>query len=342
MDKTIIQGIIDQGYERWENPYTYVLYKQSAEYLNVVNIIGIQHDSNPSVDQIGQIKQYVQQNIPYHDNTSIRYLVIILDDGANKEILRLYTEQIDKLWIVNMKEGQLIIYENQSTDFDGLYEVVDRCIQAVRKEQINTPGPHIGLVTFVLILINIAAYIILAIGGDVYDPNYMFEHGASMWAAVIYDKEYYRLFTSMFMHFGVEHLINNMLSLWLWGSKLEQMLGKLRYLVLYLASGLIGGLASVIMNMWVYKHLNETIIVAAGASGAIYGIMGGVLFGVLVDKNKRRYFTKQRVGLLFAISIVYMFTETGVDHTAHAGGFIGGFLICLTYFVVNHLRGKKL
>lgn len=363
MSITITDVVIAQGYSRFENPATYVLYKQSVDYLNIVNFIGINHDSNLTTDQIIQLKQYVQANIPNDNHLPIKYLVIILDEGADKDLLRSYTDQINQLWIVDIRERKLLVYENQATNFDGLYEVIERFMQGIYNEYDMNNDPNgspnykqdsmhkgtnnrrdldIGLITLILILINAAAYIILAIGGDVYSPQYMFSHGASMWAAVIYEKEYYRLFTSMFMHFGISHLLNNMVSLWLWGSKLEQMLGKVRYAILYLASGLIGGLTSVFANMWRYNHLDESIIVSAGASGAIYGIMGGVLFGVLVDKNKRSFFSGKRIGLLLVISIFYMFTESGVDHFAHIGGFVGGFIICAIYFVANHLRGKKL
>jgi len=342
MNKTITDVVIEQGYEKWENPSTYVLYKNTNDYLNIVNFIGIKHDTDLPAKTIEGIRQYVKNGVPNNNDLPIKYLVIIVDEGAKKEMIRHYSELITNLWILNTKENKLLVFENQTTEFDGLYPVIEHYLQDIEKEKKQGLLPRVGIVTLILILANVITYIILNIGGDVYDPQYMFDHGASFWAAVIYDKEYYRLFTSMFMHFGIEHLLNNMVSLCLWGTLLEQMIGKVRYLILYLAAGLAGGIASVYFNMWEYTHVTGTMVVSAGASGAIYGIMGGVLLGGLIDKNKRKFFPKQRIGLLVIISIVYMFTETGVDQTAHIGGFLGGFLICMIYFIANRLRGKKL
>ena len=95
----------------------------------------------------------------------------------------------------------------------------------------------------------------------------------------ILNGEWYRLFTSMFLHFGIYHLANNMAVLLFMGDMVENAVGHWKYLAIYLGSGLVGNLLSLYMDIQ-----SQSNIVSAGASGAIYGIIGGVF--VLMIKQK--------------------------------------------------------
>lgn len=87
---------------------------------------------------------------------------------------------------------------------------------------------------------------------------------------LILDGKRYRLFTSMFLHFGIYHLVNNMAVLLFMGDMVEKAVGHWKYLMIYLGSGLVGNLLSLYMDIQ-----SQSNIVSAGASGAIYGIIGG-------------------------------------------------------------------
>ena len=106
----------------------------------------------------------------------------------------------------------------------------------------------------------------------------MLEHGACYTPYVLEHHEYYRLFTCMFLHFGIQHLIGNMLVLIFLGDTLEQTVGKIRYLIIYI----LGGLAGNLLSMY-HSIQTQDFAVSAGASGAIFAVVGALIYIVAVN-----------------------------------------------------------
>ena len=98
--------------------------------------------------------------------------------------------------------------------------------------------------TVALIVINVAVFLILSAMGDTEDAVFMMNHGGMYEPLIVQEHEYYRLFTSMFLHFGMSHLLNNMVLLGALGWNLELETGKIKFLIIYLVSGLGGNLLS--------------------------------------------------------------------------------------------------
>ena len=140
--------------------------------------------------------------------------------------------------------------------------------------------------------------------------------------------EYYRLFSSMFLHFGLLHIGFNMLVLWLLGPQLEYVLGHLRFAVLYLVAGL-GGAA---VSFW----FSDPLVFAGGASGAIFGLMGAF---VVVGRALRSD-VSQVLGLI-AINVVIGFVIPNTDWRAHLGGLVVGALVAAV-FAYAPSRGRVL
>lgn len=92
--------------------------------------------------------------------------------------------------------------------------------------------------------------------------------------------EVYRLFTSMFLHFGIEHLVNNMLVLFVLGSRLEQVIGKIRFVLIYLLGGIAGNILSLVLEL-----RSQEFSVSAGASGAVFAVMGAMIYVVIRNKG---------------------------------------------------------
>ena len=130
--------------------------------------------------------------------------------------------------------------------------------------------------------------------------------------------EYYRFFTCMFLHAGLLHLASNGVYLYYFGVRAEKLLGTGRFLVLYLISGLCGGLVSVACSGGG---------ISIGASGAIYGLLGAML--LLTKKHGSRYtgMNYATMLLLAATAICFGFLEPGVDNMAHIGGLLGGMAV---------------
>ncbi|SFQ20037.1 rhomboid protease GluP [Lachnospiraceae bacterium XBB1006] len=185
-------------------------------------------------------------------------------------------------------------------------------------------GKRRAFTNTLIVGLNILVFAVLELMGDTNDPEFMYHWGANYPAAVIEGKEYYRLFTSMFMHFGMTHLVNNMLPLFFLGDNLERAVGKVRYLIIYLGSGVFGGLLSVYIGYGENSHA-----VGAGASGAIFGVFGALFFLLLYHRGRLEDLTARRMGICIALTLYSGFTSTGVDNFAHVGGLISGFLLAM-------------
>lgn len=183
------------------------------------------------------------------------------------------------------------------------------------------------VITIGFIIINVIIYLILEIGGDTAnDTDYMTRMGA-VWPPYVLQGEYWRLLSATFMHFGFEHILNNMLILACAGPILESALGHVKYMILYLLAGIGGSTLSCLQMLYSGEYA-----VAAGASGAIFGIIGALLW--IVIRHKGRYETLTGKGLLFmiVISLYYGITSGEVDNWGHIGGLLMGFLICVILY----------
>jgi membrane associated rhomboid family serine protease len=159
---------------------------------------------------------------------------------------------------------------------------------------------------------------------------------------------YLTLLTSMFMHGGIAHIFGNMLYLWIFGDNLEDSMGHLRYLLFYLACGILAGLAHVFATTALGAN---PYLPALGASGAISGVLAGYL--VLHPHRKVRvivFRTIQEVTAIWAIGIWFAFQlisgigmfgsgsqAGGVAYGAHIGGFIAG-LVLVKFFAAGRPR----
>ena len=153
------------------------------------------------------------------------------------------------------------------------------------------------------------------------DGMFLLGHGAMFVPKVLEDGEYYRLFTSMFLHFGFEHLINNMVTLVLIGWNLEIEIGRFKFLLIYILSGLGGN----ILSAW-YEFRTMDYSISAGASGAIFGIIGALLYVAIRNRGRIGDISGKGLAFMIIISLYYGFSSSGVDNLAHIGGLITGFV----------------
>ena len=182
-----------------------------------------------------------------------------------------------------------------------------------------------------IVAINVLVFVIFSIIGNTEDAQFMLAHGACF-APLVEEGEVYRLFTAMFLHFGVEHLIGNMLLLIFLGDTLERVVGPVRYLMIYL----LGGLGGNVLSCYIAIR-QKNYAVSAGASGALFAVIGALVYLVLRKKGDVEEISGKRLLLMAALSIAQGFTESGIDGYAHIGGFLCGVL--LSVFVAR--CGKK-
>jgi len=152
------------------------------------------------------------------------------------------------------------------------------------------------------------------------DMQTLVDMGALFGPYTVLKGEWWRLFTAMFLHGGMTHLLMNMFSLYLIGRGAEMYFDTKSYLSIYLFSGLIGGLASL------YMH---PVSVGIGASGAIFGIFGALAGFFLAHREQIQEHTKafmKDFGIIIVINIVLGFSIPSIDMSAHIGGLIVGFI----------------
>lgn len=188
-------------------------------------------------------------------------------------------------------------------------------------------------VTVALILINVLVFIAVELTGTSQNAWHVLDYGAAYTPYIVQNGEVYRLFTSMFLHFGIEHLVNNMLVLFVLGSRLEQVIGKLRFLFIYLAGGIAGNIFSLILELW-----NQDFSVSAGASGAVFAVMGAMIYVVIRNKGWLGDLSMRQILVMAVFSLYFGFTSSGVDNAAHIGGMIAGFVLAV---LIWHPRKKR-
>jgi membrane associated rhomboid family serine protease len=190
---------------------------------------------------------------------------------------------------------------------------------------------HPRFVTNILIGINVAVYVILVVlsisaagglgqlGGV--DQNVLVNAGAQV-NFLVAQGQVWRIFTAMFLHFNLLHIGLNMFSLFLIGGVVEMVFGKWRYLAIYLGSGIAGGILTF------YISPPETL--AAGASGAIFGVFGALgVFYMLNRQALGRYGSGAITNWLFwlGLNLVFGFSQPGIGIWDHIGGLVAGMII---------------
>jgi len=182
--------------------------------------------------------------------------------------------------------------------------------------------------TYGIITINVILYLISsALSGNIADMDMqtLVEMGALYGPLTVLKGEWWRLFTAMFLHGGMTHILMNMFSLYLIGRGVEMYFEKKAYIAIYLFSGLLGGLASL------YMH---PLSVGIGASGAIFGVFGALAGFFLAHRDKiasHSYAFMKDFAIVLGINLVLGLSIPSIDVSAHIGGLvaglIGGFVI---------------
>jgi len=147
--------------------------------------------------------------------------------------------------------------------------------------------------------------------------------------------ETWRLLTSVFLHSGISHLIFNSIALLAFGNLIETVFGKRNFLVLYLCSGISGSALSVTFN---------PNTVSVGASGAIFGMLGGLIIYYFFMKKVNPDYAKNNLfglGLMLLINLFYGLSSSRIDNWAHLGGLLGG-MFCSFVLIKFNLNSFSL
>lgn len=176
--------------------------------------------------------------------------------------------------------------------------------------------------TYLFILINIFVFMLLELNGGSTNIDTLIQYGAKYNYAIL-EGEWWRIISSMFLHIGIIHLMLNMVALYYLGITVERTFGSIRFFIIYFISGIGGGLASFAFN----EH------VAAGASGALFGLFGALLFFTIIYKQLFFQTMGKNLILILIINITFGIVVPQIDMGAHIGGLVIGFLTSLALYV---------
>lgn len=180
--------------------------------------------------------------------------------------------------------------------------------------------PTTPFITYVLIAINIAVFLGGAMSQSI--NNMLLASGANFAPAIFGGGEYWRLFTSMFLHGSAAHIFFNMYALYILGVQTEQVYGRVPYLVVYFLGGLTGSALS--------AAFGDPRIPSVGASGAVFALLGTQIIYFYRYRKILGNFGRgalQQYMILLGINLVFGFIAPNIDNLGHLGGLIGGIIL---------------
>lgn len=243
--------------------------------------------------------------LPNEDNI-LSLLITKTSEIKNDHLIEVFPDIVEK---TRHEEKGIDLFVKISDDINK-----ESFAKSKRVEQIFSMKKPI--VTYLIIAICITLFIAMYIFGD--GSTYirtLIKFGGN---AVELTKrgDYFRLFTSLFLHAGIVHLLCNMYSLYVIGPQTESFYGKLKYLFIFIFSGICGSILSTAFSG------NNTVSV--GASGAIFGLLGALVYFGYHYRVYLGNVLKSQIIPIIILNLLIGLTFSGIDNFAHIGGLIGG------------------
>lgn len=300
------------------------------EDYKVVRIVsGYIHNNEQFDFDVFKTKRIVKKIKKKTFSLNVKVMSIFLDMGDN------VTEELNtdpKLLCINVKDEEDIkksdLIKNSFPDLSKKLKYTEKGFELFAKitGDINEHNrkdaskieqlfkDKVPYVTYFLIAVNIIFFVIPLLLGDYdYIINSGSVHGPSIRAG-----QYYRLLTGMFLHGSIWHIFFNCYALYVIGSQIESFLGKTKYIIIYFFSGIMGSLFSMIFG---------GATASIGASGAIFGLMGALVYFGYYYRIYLGTVLKSQIIPLILFNLVLGFILPGIDNFGHIGGLLGGLLI---------------
>lgn len=255
------------------------------------------------------IKQWQERHLT--DRNCFKCFVM---DGKTSKVEKLFSRATPDNGLLKAISGFL----DKKDELIWLSAPMEELIENKKKEYHIDFKVKNPIITYVLLTLNILVFVGLMAysyaSGKSYD-ELLITFGAKVNSYII-QGEYWRLFTPIFLHGGFIHLVVNCYSLYILGSLVERIFGRGKFLCSYLIAGIVGNMLSF---MFVEGY-------SVGASGAIFGLMGMLLYYGIENPAQFKHYFGRSVLSTIGLNLVYGFSVSGIDNCAHLGGLVGGFL----------------
>ena len=228
-------------------------------------------------------------------------------------------------WHVNPDTQEMSVQEGQPDDIIGIKSIIQASIQSpmsdmpesaiIEKEEIHSSFPFC---TLTIALANILVLILMYWQGFAQNPSMVgVRFGAIVPSLIWGEGEYYRLFTAIFVHFGWMHLFFNVAGMLIFGTRIEKYYGKFSFLAIYLVSGLSASVASLLLTQGF----------SAGASGAVYGLVGAAFVYTKFTGKAMDKINNHVIVFYIVMGLGMGFIMPNIDYFGHIGGLIAGLLV---------------
>ena len=343
-----------EGY--WKVPsnvpeFTFYFHVEN-NYVNVFHVVNYERDLGITAEQYFQIKDMIKDYFAEKNIYHVHILSLIICGEAER--VKHLCKEDSFCWVINPIFDRLVIYENQVDDFYGMRSRIELFLknppayiektknikrESEKSERVKKAGveqkerakffsdAYIPYVTVSLIIINILVFIICTFTGKM-----LYNKGGFYTRAFFEEKQYYRAITSMFLHWDVNHLFSNMIIFFYLGEMVEKYFGHIKYVVIYITAGIMGNLVSA--GYEIYMELN---VISAGASGAVFGVIGALLVLACTHRGHLEKITINKLLIMIAYSLYSGLVGENINNAAHIGGFLGGALLAFLLWAF----GKK-
>ncbi len=284
-----------------------------------LNIVNIYVSTFLPVDYV-PITPHVSKN----GKVTVRTFILHNEVGDEKEISKL--NEVLECQVPNIDPTRFYTIEDIQIYRHQIMSLSEKKLS--RERALFSYGKPIF--TVVLLVIVLVIYGLMEYYGSSTSLLTLVEFGAK-YDPLINEGEWWRFFTAIFLHIGFLHLFMNSLALFYLGSAVERIYGTSRYMIIYLTAGLFGSISSFAFNSQI----------SAGASGAIFGCFGALLyFGVVHKKLFFRTMGKNVIVILI-VNLGLGLAIPMIDNSAHVGGLIGGFLASAVLHLPKHRIIKR-
>lgn len=190
-------------------------------------------------------------------------------------------------------------------------------IDKIKKYYENSP------VTSILLGIMAVYFVVITLNGGSTNTETLVNFGAFFPPYILKNNEYYRFVTSIFIHIGVAHIFFNGYALYIFGTQIEKVMGRIKYILFFLITGVGGNVVTYIVSL---GSQNAFLTVSAGASGSLFGILGAFLYLIRHHKNMISPEGRKSILTMLAINLGLTLLVPNISITAHFGGLAIGYL----------------
>ena len=338
-----------EGYDKIPtNLSEYVFFfRRENQGITVVFVVDYHRGVYISEDQYTHMKKRGMEFFRTRGDADVHMLSLILSEDT-ETAKRLCTGD-SFCWMIDKMSNRLIIHENQASDFYGWRTVLEEFLAHPSYDAgyadvspADEPAPAgrewnreriaaMPWVNICLVAVNVIVFLICTFTGDL-----LYNRGTFGVTQIIEDQSYYRIITSMFLHGDIQHLFNNMIILYFVGGIVEKKIGHIPYIFVYFLSGIAGNILSA-----GYELLTGEYYSSIGASGAVFGVEGALLYLVIINHGRMEYLTAGRMVFAILFSLYSGFTSTGVNNAAHIGGLLMGFAAAAVIMIIRPQIGTR-